>query len=164
MKCLSLLQPFASLIALGCKSIETRSKDFTGGYRGVIGIHASGGRDYLELCYREPFDSALKRGEGRGIGYNFLTGWRLPLGCIVAVGDLAHVFKIEFANLTRPFVEGWLEEHGRSPRDADTELAFGDYTPGRYMYLLKGVYALPTPIPARGSPGLWNFDMEDPRK
>jgi len=43
------------------------------------------------------------------------------------------------------------------PLDSN-EYAFGDYTPGRYAWLLSDVQALPTPIPAKGQLGLWRWE------
>jgi hypothetical protein len=40
----------------------------------------------------------------------------------------------------------------------DQERAFGDYTPGRFAWLLANVKALPEPIPAKGALGLWNYE------
>ncbi len=37
----------------------------------------------------------------------------------------------------------------------EPELSFGDYTPGRYVWRLENVRLLPTPIPYKGSLGLW---------
>jgi len=42
--------------------------------------------------------------------------------------------------------------------DAKTERAFGDYSPGRWAWLLADVKPLTTPIPARGALGLWNWE------
>lgn len=36
-----------------------------------------------------------------------------------------------------------------------TERALGDYTPGRYGWVLRNVRALPEPVPCRGRHGLW---------
>jgi hypothetical protein len=169
MKTISLLQPFASLMALGAKSIETRSKDFTGGYRGVIGIHASKGfpKENERLCYTDPFYSAL------GINYgNYYPHQYLPLGCIVAVGDLVDVVQIKSRDHAEDVIIKHLDIfHGSNPEGqfaryerVQQELAFGDYTPGRYMLLLRNVVALEKPIPAKGRLGLWEFEMEDPRR
>jgi hypothetical protein len=39
------------------------------------------------------------------------------------------------------------------------ERAFGDYTPGRYAWLLKDVRHLPAPMAAKGKLGLWEVDL-----
>jgi hypothetical protein len=41
---------------------------------------------------------------------------------------------------------------------SDDELAFGDFSPGRYAWILSNVQRLLEPIPARGALGLWELD------
>jgi hypothetical protein len=40
------------------------------------------------------------------------------------------------------------------------EVPFGDYTPGRFAWVLAAVRALAEPIPARGAFGLWTWEQE----
>jgi len=82
MKAITLYQPWASLIALGKKNIETRSWNTY--YRGPLAIHAGKGttsesRNIAELA-------GLKLSE-------------LPRGVIVAVADIVHVDKVQLHNL-----------------------------------------------------------------
>lgn len=133
---LSLLQPWASLVVIGAKKIETRS--WSTSYRGSLAIHASKRltRDQKEMCDEWPFYEALA---AVGIG-----SWRdLPTGAIVATCRLTEV-------LATDRVVAWADHYLRGH-----EKAFGDYTPGRYAWLLADVVPLPEPIPARGSLGLW---------
>lgn len=51
MRILTLTQPWASLIAIGAKTLETRS--WRTGYRGPLAIHYA-------LCHMEPFRSVLR--------------------------------------------------------------------------------------------------------
>src|SRR3982751_1322426 len=84
MKALTLTQPWATLVAIGAKRIETRSWSTT--YRGEVAIHAAKGfpRDCHELCATEPFLSVLKAA-------GFTHTRELPTGVIVADGVLAGV-------------------------------------------------------------------------
>lgn len=165
MRCLTLTQPYASLIAIGAKTIETRS--WSTSYRGPLAIHAAkglgpvGGEDGLmDLLKTEPFKSALGdliRTGDRANGSpwakpDWITNARLPFGAIVAVCELKDC---------RP-TAGRRGEQGTGPKYADwvhdltdQERAFGDYSPGRYAWLLSDIRALPEPIPARGAQGLW---------
>ena len=68
MKAISLLQPWAELIVIGAKRLETRSRNtsFTGDFL----VHASLGRSYgpdaiscRELCYKSPFNKYIKGGK-----------------------------------------------------------------------------------------------------
>lgn len=143
MKALSLMQPWATLVAIGAKRIETRS--WTTRYRGPLAIHAS--RRLLpaeaRLCCVVPFRTALEAG-----GYRFddasrasrRNPFRLPLGMIVAVANLVEVRQITASNIPN-----------------EPERSFGDYTPGRYAWLLSDIVCVPEPIPARGSLGLWEW-------
>jgi hypothetical protein len=44
----------------------------------------------------------------------------------------------------------------RAPPDA-----YGDFTPGRWGWLLKDVVKFDPPIPIKGHQGLWNFEMPE---
>lgn len=159
MKGLSLTQPWATLVAIGAKRIETRS--WPTGYTGPIAIHASKAFpiDCIELLGTEPFRSVLTAagycadsrpnhrhpnqllmaGEGRG----------LPLGAIVAVGEL--VTHLRFKGST----ERWVRDSSAAGLLPEHELEFGDFSVGRLGFLLAGIRALPEPIPCRGALGLW---------
>lgn len=142
MKALSLIQPWATLVAIGAKRIETRT--WATGYRGPLAIHASkwrtdaGGivskdvREFLSRCFQEPFCSALTRA-----GYN--APGELPSGAIVATARLVDVKPTHLATL----------------RIDAYEREFGNYGPGRYAWCLDNVHQLPAPIPYRGERGLW---------
>lgn len=141
MKALSLTQPWATLVAIGAKKIETRSWSTT--YRGRIAIHAAkalaGMRvaDFVKLCSSEPFRSALGS-----------DGDLLVRGAVVATAFLKGVRNIQ------PRVDGDLD-----PADlTDEERAFGNYTTGRYAFIFDNVRAIPAPIPAKGALGLWEWD------
>lgn len=131
---LTVLQPWATLLALGAKRFETRS--WSSGYRGPLAIHAGRTFDLAtqELCFGEPFASVLA---AAGISHPR----QLPRGVVLAIGRLS---------ACQPTVAPWL------PTDP-TELAFGNFGPGRYMWQLDDVAPLPTPLPARGALGLWNW-------
>lgn len=141
MKALSLIQPWATLVAVGAKRYETRS--WSTPYRGPIAIHASkwldaGGKiiskdvaDYLALCHQEPFRSALTQ--------NGIDRVReLPSGAIVAVARLVDVV------------------HADTVVIDDLEREFGNFAPGRYAWKFADVRAI-APIPHRGFPGLWDL-------
>jgi hypothetical protein len=141
MKCLSLTQPWASLVATGAKKIETRS--WRTDYRGPLAIHASAEfpTHIRLLCFTEPFYGALKKAN---LNANHRPEKVLPLGAILAVGELADVQLITPANAP-----------------GEPERSFGSYSPGRFMWLLENVRRLPHPIPAKGSLGLWETDLVD---
>src|SRR5260221_11478992 len=91
MKSLTVMQPWAPLVALGAKRIETRS--WSTSYRGPLAIHASSriSREAAVICREPPFREALAEG-----GYGEESGsannpFRLPLGAVIAIALLVYV-------------------------------------------------------------------------
>lgn len=80
MKALSLIQPWATLIVLGEKRIETRS--WPTKHRGHLAIHASKNfpDDCRRLCEERPFREALAR--------HGLTADTLPLGQVLGFATI----------------------------------------------------------------------------
>lgn len=179
MKTITLTAPYGSLIALAQrrpdlgKHIETRVWGTS--YRGPLAIHQAlglgpvgGRRGLLGLIEREPFWSALREahavqfGDERHYPGDAETiANELPSGAIVAVCRLFDCVPTEKVSSI-----GWSRYQYPATDDAiqwhmtDQERAFGDYSAGRYAWLLADICALPEPIPARGALGLWNYDEE----
>ena len=158
MYALTLTQPWATLVALGAKRIETRS--WKTDHRGWLAIHAAKGfpKWAKELCGTEPFCSLLEK------QFGFLYPWvnsgavshtaKLTLGAIVAVGKLVRCYSTYQIGLNH--IPG---------READwpqleKERELGDYSAGRYMWVLEDVRRLPEPIPCKGALGLWRLPAE----
>jgi hypothetical protein len=155
-KVLTLTPPWGTLVAIGAKKIEARG--WPTNYRGPLLIHqgsnlrpVGGEQGLIDICASEPFRSVLF-----DAGY---THWgNLDKGAIVAVCELVDVRPIP-ASL--PVLFGYVNaERAWDWRLADQERAFGDYSPGRFAWLLADVRALPEPITARGMPGLWEWEGE----
>jgi hypothetical protein len=152
MKALTLTQPYATLIAIGAKRIETRS--WSTRYRGPLAIHAGKGlgpvggeRGLVALCQNDVFAQALK-------------GYALPRGVIVANCTLVDVVPVEDV-LCRVQIRPHDYDTGYHQWSVDgSERAFGDYTPGRYAWLLANVRPVNPPIPATGRQGLWEWVRE----
>jgi hypothetical protein len=143
MKVISIMQPWATLVAMGEKRFETRS--WRTKYRGKLAIHASL-KIEKAVCRYEPFQSVLEKH-----GYTERT---LPSGVILAIGKLADCFQVignkgDSAKLD----EGQVIE-GR-------EYSFGNFSEGRYAWEVTDVHALDTPIPAKGKLGLWEHEFTD---
>ncbi len=154
MKALTLTQPWATLIALLEKQIETRSWATT--YRGPLAIHAAqgltpvGGKEgLLQLCRREPFRSVL-------LQHGYLGTPSLPRGAIVAVCELVNCVPTAGSRPGSggPKYADWVHDL------TDQERAFGDYTAGRYGWLLANIRPLSRPIPCRGAQGLWDVPAD----
>lgn len=154
MKCISLYQPWATLVAIGAKKIETRS--WATKYRGELAIHASRKFTYgiiAELCRSDP----IWRQTMKSLGIDYEKGFKispLPHGAVIAtcrIVDCKMISTMPTVAFNRPDVYYYTEGM------PDQEKAFGDYTPGRYAWLLDDVRMLPEPVPARGMPGIWNW-------
>jgi hypothetical protein len=143
-KCLTLYQPYASLVALRAKSIESRS--WRTWYRGTLLIHAARSfpRWAQDLCKQQPFAGVLREAGLKDPSSGLVDPKQLPLGAILAVCTLKHCVRIGTPGLDLP--------------PAEPERSFGDYTPGRYAWILRDILPLREPIAARGSMGLWAPD------
>jgi hypothetical protein len=142
MKALSLAQPYATLVAIGAKRVETRS--WSTSYRGLLAIHASARIPKANIgeCWKPPFRAVLEKA-----GYLANSGpsgnpFSLPLGAVLAIVTLLDVQRITPENIP-----------------AEPEYSFGDYdyTTRRYAWYLAKVYRLPSPVEAKGKLGLWEW-------
>jgi hypothetical protein len=133
MKAITILQPWASLIACGAKRIETRS--WATQYRGRIAIHAAKDQDKKGERIRH----IVARAEQYGIIIP-----EMHFGAIIAIATLTHCLKINESQIY------YLE------KDKSKELAFGDFTPGRYAWILDNIQAI-KPVPAKGMQRIWNW-------
>ena len=139
MKALTIRQPWASLVAIGAKRLETRS--WPTRYRGPLAIHAAKQWTPKErtLCLQSPCREALPVGLGVP-----LSAWDpgcLPRASVLAVCQLVDCLRVE-----------------QLPSLPDEpERSFGDYSAGRWIWQLANVRRLAVPIPARGALSLWEW-------
>jgi hypothetical protein len=157
MKAISLWQPWASAIALGAKTIETRS--WATSYRGPLAIHAAKRRNKEELIYHSccsdweaVFHDLLSKSELRR-----RTLLCLPFGAIVATCYLVD------CRPTGSFTNGDLDVP-QFPKGTNiipghfwTERGMGDFSLGRFGWVLENIKALPEPIPCKGMQGLFEW-------
>jgi hypothetical protein len=148
MKAITLWQPWASLIATGAKKIETRS--WKTNYRGPLAIHAaktwnSETDAMMHTWYTQGGLAPLvgKPLDLTGSSYPDIKEEYLPKGMIIAICNLVDCIPTD--RFTQKQIE--FEKH------------FGDFTPGRYGWILEDVRLLTEPIPAKGMQGLWNYDI-----
>lgn len=131
-KCVSLWQPWASFIAEGLKHVETRSWPAPASIIGArIGIHAAKTRDGIPRAFGSVALSYWQAQIERNSG-------PLPFGAIVATAVVEACVPVE-----------------RLKADP-----FGDYTPGRYGWILTDVQKLAEPIPCRGAQGIFTATIE----
>jgi hypothetical protein len=151
MKALSLWQPWASLIAVGAKRIETRSWDPPSHLIGQhIAIHASRTDTTVRTTeVRTMMANVLGLNPGRNLAQ------QLPRGVVLCTVRIRGVRWSTGMNMhsgkawafTR---EGALELPGQ-------ELWFGDFRAGRCLWLLDDVQPILNPPPAMGHQKLWDW-------
>ena len=131
-KAITLHQPWATLVALGHKTYETRS--WPTSYRGPLLIHAGKGPTdhFLKgICNRV---EEAAREEGWLFGFPLGS---LPRGAVVAAAELTDVVPTESV-------------------DVDSkERAVGNFDPGRWAWQLQCITLIPVPVPCRGYQKLW---------
>jgi activating signal cointegrator 1 len=134
-KAITLTPPWSSLIARGLKRIETR--EWRPDYRGPILIHAAkNAPGWAQEMAEDWWECGL------------IDRWdRLPKGALVAAAVLVDCHKTE-------------EVAKRLILTAE-EREFGDFSPGRWAWVLTDVIPLPHPIPWRGALNLWECECEE---
>ena len=135
MRTISLWQPYASLVIAGTKRFETRGRRPPQALEGVrIAIHAAR-KPIPAGCY----SAALHALCGRLFGEDYAS--TLPYGAVVGTVRLSG---------SKP-VEEIAAGLGR-----DEEIC-GDWSPGRFAWSLESPEGLPSPVPAVGRQGWWNW-------
>lgn len=161
MRTITLTQPWATLVAIGAKQIETRS--WSTAYRGPLAIHAAkglgpvGGKSgYLEFCTANEYVYAALHNAGLvPFEWDADALLALPFGKIVAVCELV---ECKPTGSIHEHFEAWHVEGRRKLWFlTDQERAMGDYSRGRFAWLLDGISMLAKPVPAKGGLGLWEW-------
>ncbi len=151
MKALTLYQPWASLIAEGPKTVETRSWPAPISVIGQrIAIHA--GKRQVRITGEN--DPELHRAITLAHGPQWQKN--LPLGAVVATAKLTGCFR----------VTGWnrdgkldLEGFGTGAESIVPDL-FGDFRVERWLWVLEEIEKLDPPEPATGRRMLWEWEPD----
>lgn len=133
MKVLSLIEPWATLIKEGKKVIETRSWKTT--YRGELYIHASNKKIKRSDAH---INELLKLIPNVSMGY----------GNIVCKCKL-----VDCVYMDQEFLE-------KIKKDKQ-EFLCGEYSLGRYAWILEDVEVLENSIPAKGHLNIWNYEINE---
>ena len=175
MKALTERQPIPALVVAGVVTILTRS--WSTEHRGPLAIHA-GKRPPDEFANLGGWEvGRLDIGAPRRMWLRLQAGpiIDLPLGAVVATCTLVDVVPIvddlrahnghhRVILGTKPDIFGhsaWRTNPAGGPAiNITDQLPFGDFTPGRYAYLLTDITPLPEPQPAKGRLGLWDWDAD----
>ena len=178
MKAITIFQPWASLIALGVKTIETRS--WKTNYRGPLAIHAAKTTNELEFLAGANHRTTAEQAIVDALRPYFTKWDDLPLGSVVAVANLADCIPMYEDTVdewglwhNEPPIEDdsfltvgsslmyWTPSafgHGSAGRHITDQRPYGDFQPGRWAWLLEDIQPLPEPIPAKGEQKLWNWE------
>ena len=143
MKAITVQQPWATLITLGHKTIETRPFNFH--YRGPLAIHSSLKLPVSWYPFRQDeFVSALAPVCSIN-EYEVPMIDELPRGVVLAVVTLLDVRATSTLLLDEDV-----------PRE---ERVFGDFSEGRYAwYLGEPAVQIHPPVPAKGNTRIWEWE------
>lgn len=153
MKALTLWQPWATLVAMEVKRIETRC--WATKYRGELAIHSAArfppfylGASGLTESFRDELADVFNVRRDR----DDRTGRRvddvlreLPLGKVLCIVRLVN---IEETTDAREILN-------------EREKIFGNYEEGRYAWHLQMAEVFYQPIPAKGNRMLWNWERAE---
>ena len=148
---ITLHQPWASLIALGIKMVETRSWPAPVRLVGqTVAVHAG------KRVVRKP---------GVGIENEMCArlgeDWHrtIPGGAVLATATLAGMARVE-----RVYARAGLAVHDLSTEAGcavgleQTQIdPWGDFSPSRWLWFLSDVGTLPEPVPAVGHQSFWRW-------
>lgn len=151
MRAISLKQPHASGMALGLKTIETRGRVCH--VRGDLAIHASG-THYPVNSLPQVLRTTLWKEREHVIGYHSTFDDlinNLPYCAVVAVVELWM---------------SWPTEHLSNLRQPLTlcELAWGDYSVGRWGWATRDLRRLKEPVPCKGHQGFFFLPADVEKK
>jgi len=128
MKVLSIKEPYATLIMMKEKQIETRS--FKTNYRGELYIHASG-----KTLTKEALNDSYVR--------KLIEGLTFHCGNIICKATLKDCVYMD---------EAFMDQIKKNPK----EYRLGVYEVGRYAWILEDIQRI-DPIPAKGRLNIWNY-------
>lgn len=148
MKCISLWQPWATLVARGLKTVETRH--WHTNHTGYLAIHAAKKPKTLDRL-KEILNNLAHPGAKTVIApmklMEALKDETWPGGVVVAVVNMVKCVP------TQTFVK----------EISFWEKAFGNYEPDRFAWVFGAITALEKPVPTVGRQGFWNLpdDVRD---
>ena len=143
MKAFTVYQPYAYSIVAGLKGNETRPRRTN--IRGRVAVHA-GKLDpwrsgILEKGIMPEIEELLAISQGKDPTKEFAY---LPLGVVVGTVEIVDCVPVEEVVNTI----------------SERERLLGDYSPGRFAWVLKDPIIFDNPVSARGQQGWWNWNED----
>lgn len=180
-KCISLWQPWASLVAHGAKKIETRSWRCPLPAGTLLAIHAARkwDRDLARMIEQPPFRETL---HGMGVGWLEGCAPNLPFGAVTCVVRLGGCLPIvgtakppkgqrcvgfdeeKILRVWHPFDFGGVAQgHSGDGHQqlAEHEADFGNFNAGRFAWLFDAVVRLEKPAAERGRQSIWEWEVPE---
>lgn len=143
MKVISLWQPWASLAVMGYKKIETRG--YNTKHRGPLLIHAAA-KKFKPVPGMEDLMSHM-------VWCGFFDKIKhMPYGAIIGCVNVVSTKPTPDPFDGKLLLDNWIYEL------TEQEFAFGNYSPGRFGWLLSDPLQFKDPIPAKGMQGFWKPD------
>lgn len=133
MKAFTVYQPYAHAIVAGVKHYETRPRRTH--IRGRVAVHA-GRLDEVQATKH------LTNGEFWAVLEAVGGGGNLPRGAVIGTVEIVDCVPVE------ELVDSL----------DNRERLLGDYSPGRFAWVLQNPVMFKTPIPACGKQGWWNWE------
>jgi len=133
MKALSLLQPWASLVIMGLKTVETRN--WATAYRGPLLIHAGKSKAGQVVSAVPSINKYIPH-------FN-----ALPFGQIIGKVFLDDIIRVEEFVISNEAINRLTLENN----------VFGTYEVGRFAWILTNPEIFEMPVPARGMLSLWDY-------
>lgn len=144
MKAYTVYQPYAYATVAGLKGYETRPRRTN--IRGRVAVHA--GKKWLNadglfgLLNREiAYGKILETEYDRGIEH-LKQATELVYGAVVGTVEIVDCVPVEEIMHTL----------------TERERLLGDFSPGRFAWVLRNPIMFEKPIPARGQQGWWNWE------
>lgn len=143
MKAYTVHQPYAWATVIGLKHYETRTRRTH--IRGRVAVHAAKKIDKGDRVYTEILSSAGTE----ELAYHACREHRPEeYGAVIGTVEIVDCVPVEeIVDKLTPL-----------------ERALGDYSPGRFAWVLQNPIMFDKPIPARGQQGWWNWEEATDKK
>jgi len=143
MRTITLWQPWASLIVTDMKKVETRGHKTN--IRGRVAIHAAKFRKIPHEVFREIYDLLPP--------YSMVATW---LGSIEKGKCTENFGSVLGTVVIKDCVP--IEELYGTEYDTPLERAVGDWSVGRYGWILSAPQTFESSVPVKGKQGFWNWE------
>jgi hypothetical protein len=176
MKALTIRQPWASLVATGVKTIETRS--WSTKYRGPLAIHAgkvgAAFQMHPEWDAWEALAEFWGETDGEGLwhecaaGEGYQEGYRTPpFGAVIATCELVDVLPISLIDhdagrtedrvVDMPLFRGLHLRRDREDVVIEDQRPYGDFAAGRFAWMLADIKPTTQRCPLCWGAGSWPY-------